>query len=79
MSVEPVAFGGKHTPEHILYHALNEKDDITTLVIILEKGEDKISIGWSDGVLLKRLGMCEAAKIEMLKAAGALEDPNDGR
>lgn len=71
MSVSTIPFGNKHTPDQVLIDAMNTKAKMVVVVILDE--HDCIEVAWSDGSVLKRLGMLEIAKIHMVEAISEID------
>jgi hypothetical protein len=68
MSISTAAFGGKHTPKQVLLDALNHADDFKCCVLVYVDQNDYVYTAWSDGSMLKRIGMMDVAQIRMLEA-----------
>lgn len=78
MSVKVVAFGDKRNAQQTLLEAMNHVDSDTKMVVIvaLDK-DDAIHTAWSDGSLLKRLGLCDIVKDSMIAFAANNPDDDD--
>ncbi len=72
--IATAAFGGKHTPRQVLLDALEDADTFKCCVLVCVDDEDYVNAGWSDGSMLKRMGMMDVAKLRMLDAAQEDED-----
>lgn len=72
MSISTAPFGGKTSPKQTIIDALELSEDVDVeiaVVVVLTKENKIVSTGWSDGSLLKRLGMLEMAKHQMIQAS----------
>ena len=67
-SVTTIAFGNKHTPHQTLIDATAKIDGVQTVVVVMLDADDYVVTSWSDGSMLKRLGMLDIAKLRMIDA-----------
>ncbi len=65
-SVTTIAFGNKHTPHQTLIDAMSHIDGVQTVIVVMLDEDDYVVTSWSDGSMLKRLGMLDMAKLRMI-------------
>lgn len=66
--VRTIAFGGKRTPEQALIGAMEDElfEGAKIAVVVFLDKDEGINTCWSDGSLLKRIGLLEFAKRRMI-------------
>ncbi len=69
MNISVAAFGGNRTPRQALLNVLDLADDAKIAVVVILDKDDGVNTAWSDGSLLKRIGMLEFAKMRMMELA----------
>ncbi len=75
MSVKVVTFGDKRNAQQTLLEAMDHVDGDTKMIVICALGEDdEILTAWSDGSMLKRLGLCDVLKDSMIAFAANSDD-----
>jgi len=72
--LKTAAFGNRHTPRQLLIDALEKVEKAKMAVLIYVDENDYIISGWSDGSLLKRIGMLDVAKLRMIES-GSEDEP----
>jgi len=65
-NLRTTTFGNKRSPEQTLIHALSDVDGVKIAVVVFLDKNDYIQTGWSDGSMLKRIGMMDIAKQQMI-------------
>jgi len=68
-NLKTAQFGNKHAPEQTLIDALSVIEGTKIAVVVFLDKDDYVCTSWSDGSLLKRLGMMDIAKIRMMETA----------
>lgn len=72
-NLETAQFGDKHTPDQTLIDAMNNLGDAKMVVVVVLDDEDYVRTSWSDGSLLKRMGMMDMAKTRMFQVGNLNE------
>ena len=73
-NVETFPFGDRHTPKQTLLSCLSEVEDAKIAIVIYLDKDDYIETAWSDGSLLKRLGLLYMAADRMKDIAAEEQD-----
>ena len=68
-NLKTAQFGTKQTPQQTLIDALENGSKAKIAIVVYLDESYYIHTSWSDGSLLKRLGMLEIAKLKMLDCA----------
>ena len=66
MNISAPAFGGKRDPEQTLFDAMTHIREAKIAVVVYLDKDGFVNTGWSDGSMLKRLGMLDVAKHQMM-------------
>lgn len=78
-NLKTAAFGGKRTPQQSLIGAMEDDRfaDAKIAVVVFLDADDGINTCWSDGSLLKRIGLLEFAKRRMIDLS--IEEDMEGK
>jgi hypothetical protein len=68
-NVKTASFGDKRGAKQTVIDAIEAAEDSEVAVIILLRTDGSVACAWSDGSYLKRMGMCDVAKLQMTEDA----------
>ena len=68
-NLKTAAFGNKRNAKQTLIDALPDMERAQCVVIVWVDENDVVRTSWADGGMLRRVGMCEVAKMQMIDDA----------